>query len=148
MDSKRADAPPEGKETNDELKERVRREQHVAARLRLATERLEGAQQERIWAIVEAHQSGLFVRQIVSATGLGPSRALIARWKETLFPELSADFDGVGLIDAEDFVRDSADRSQPFQSRPLPGKVVLPAIAAGLFADTLRPLPHSPIKVC
>src|SRR5208337_5194291 len=54
--------------------ERVRREQWLAARLRLATERLEGAQRERIWAIVEAHQSGLSIRQIASATGLSPSR--------------------------------------------------------------------------
>jgi len=61
-------------ETRDELKERVRREQWLAARLRLATERLEGAQRERIWAIVEAHQSGLSIRQIASATGLSPSR--------------------------------------------------------------------------
>ena len=61
-------------ETHDELKERVRREQWLAARLPLATERLEGAQQERIWAIVETHQSGLSIRQIASATGLSPSR--------------------------------------------------------------------------
>lgn len=61
-------------ETHDELKERVRREQRLAARLRLATERLEGAQQERIWAVVEAHQSGYSIRQIASATGLSPSR--------------------------------------------------------------------------
>ena len=61
-------------ETHDELKERVRREQRQAARLRLATERLEGAQRERIWAIVDAHQSGLSVRQIAGATGLSSSR--------------------------------------------------------------------------
>src|SRR5712671_2096130 len=59
---------------HDELKERVRREQRLAARLRLATERLEAAQRERIWAIVEAHQSGLSVRRIASATGLSSSR--------------------------------------------------------------------------
>ncbi len=51
-------------ETHDEFQERIRREQQVAARLRLATERLDEAQRERIWAIVEAHQSGLSVRQI------------------------------------------------------------------------------------
>src|SRR3954468_3371600 len=60
--------------THDEFDERIRRERQVAARLRLATERLEGAQRERIWAIVEAHQSGLSVRQIAAATGLSPSR--------------------------------------------------------------------------
>ena len=30
--------------------------------------------QERIWAVVEAHQSGLSIRQIAAATGLSPSR--------------------------------------------------------------------------
>jgi AraC-like DNA-binding protein len=61
-------------ETNDELKERVRREQRLAARLHLATERLEDAQRERIWALVEAHPSGLSIRQIAVATGLSSSR--------------------------------------------------------------------------
>ena len=61
-------------ETNDEFDERIRREQQLAARLRLATERLEEAQRERIWAVVEAHQSGLSVRQIAAATGLSSSR--------------------------------------------------------------------------
>ncbi len=45
----------------------------VRPRLRLATERLEGAQREWLWATVEAHQSGLSIRQIASATGLIPS---------------------------------------------------------------------------
>ncbi len=63
-----------GVETNDEIRERIRREQRLAARLCLATERLEAAQRERIWAIVEAHQSGLSIRQIASGTGLSPSR--------------------------------------------------------------------------
>src|SRR6478735_2825275 len=61
-------------ETNDQFCERIRREQRLTARLRLATERLEEAQRERIWAVVEAHQSGLSIRQIAAATGLGPSR--------------------------------------------------------------------------
>src|SRR5512133_702171 len=61
-------------ETNDEFRERIRREQQFAARLRLATERLEEAQRERIWAIVEAHQLGLSIRQITAATGLSSSR--------------------------------------------------------------------------
>src|SRR4051794_2430777 len=61
-------------ETNDELHERIRREQRLAARLRLATDRLDEAQRERTWAIVEAHQSGLSVRQIAAATGLSSSR--------------------------------------------------------------------------
>ena len=53
---------------------RARREQQIATRLRLATHRLDDAQCERIWAIVEAHQSGLSVRQIAAATGLSSSR--------------------------------------------------------------------------
>jgi AraC-like DNA-binding protein len=61
-------------ETNDEFRERIRREQRLAARLRLATERLEEAQRERIWAVVEAHESGLSIRQIAAATGLSSSR--------------------------------------------------------------------------
>jgi hypothetical protein len=61
-------------ETHDEFEERIRREQQVAARLRLATERLEEAKRERIWAIGEAHQSGLSARQIAAATGLSSIR--------------------------------------------------------------------------
>jgi hypothetical protein len=61
-------------ENHDELRARIRREQRLAARLRLATDRLEEAQRERIWAVVEAHQSGLSIRQIASATGLSSSR--------------------------------------------------------------------------
>ena len=74
LDSPRTDALPGRMETNDEFHERIRREQRLAARLRLATERLEEAQQERIWAVVEAHQSGLSIRQIAAATGLSSSR--------------------------------------------------------------------------
>src|SRR3954463_15390581 len=61
-------------ETNDEFRERIRRDQRIAARLRLAAERLEEAQRERIWAVVEAHESGLSIRQIAAATGLSSSR--------------------------------------------------------------------------
>jgi hypothetical protein len=61
-------------ETHDEFQERIRREQQIAARLRLATQRLDDAQRERVWAIVEAHQEGLSVRQIATATGLSSSR--------------------------------------------------------------------------
>jgi hypothetical protein len=60
--------------TNDEFHERTRRQQRFTARLRLATKRLEEAQRERVWAIVEAHQAGLSVRQIATATGLSSSR--------------------------------------------------------------------------
>src|SRR3954453_2357271 len=61
-------------ETNDQFSERIQREQRLTARLRLATERLEEARRERIWAVVEAHQSGLSIRQIAAATGLSSSR--------------------------------------------------------------------------
>src|SRR5690242_20188289 len=61
-------------ETNDEFQERIQRQQRLTARLRLATERLEEAQRERIWAVVDAHQSGLSIRQIAAATGLSSSR--------------------------------------------------------------------------
>src|SRR3982751_2658728 len=61
-------------ETNDQFGERIQREQRLTARLRLATERLEDAQRERIWAVVEAHECGLSIRQIAAATGLSSSR--------------------------------------------------------------------------
>src|SRR6516162_6834088 len=61
-------------ETHDEFQGRIRREQQIAARLRLATQRLDDAQRERVWAVVEAHQAGLSVRQIAIATGLSSSR--------------------------------------------------------------------------
>src|SRR4051794_39188414 len=61
-------------ETNDQFRERIQREQRLDARRRLATDRLEEAQRERIWAVVEAHQSGLSIRQIAGATGLSSSR--------------------------------------------------------------------------
>jgi hypothetical protein len=40
----------------------------------LATTRLHEAEQERIWAIVAAHEVGLSIRQIATATGLSRSR--------------------------------------------------------------------------
>src|SRR4051812_49641654 len=61
-------------ETNAEFRERIQREQRLTARLRLATERLEDARRERIWAVVDAHQSGLSIRQIAAANGLSSSR--------------------------------------------------------------------------
>lgn len=61
-------------ETNDQICERIRRERRLTSRLRLAKERLEEAQRERIRAVVEAHQTGLSIRQIAAATGLSSSR--------------------------------------------------------------------------
>ena len=61
-------------ETRETFQHRVRYEQQLAARLRLATTRLAEAEQERIWAIVAAHHVGLSIRQIAAATGLSRSR--------------------------------------------------------------------------
>jgi transcriptional regulator with XRE-family HTH domain len=61
-------------ETREQLHQRVRHEQQLKARLRVATARLTEAEQERIWAIVAAHHAGLSIRQIAAATGLSRSR--------------------------------------------------------------------------
>ena len=61
-------------ETCEQFHQRVQHEQQLKARLRVATARLTEAEQERIWAIVAAHYSGLSVRQIAAATGLSRSR--------------------------------------------------------------------------
>ncbi len=58
----------EGMEPHEELTQRVRREQQLIARLRLATTRLADADRERIWAIVAAHEAGLSIRKIVDET--------------------------------------------------------------------------------
>ena len=55
-------------------RQRVRREQQLIARLRLATTWLADADRERIWAIVAAKEAGLSIRQIARATGLSPTR--------------------------------------------------------------------------
>lgn len=56
------------------LRQRVVHQQQILARLRLATVRLADAQLERTWAIVCAHEQGLSIRQIASATDLSSSR--------------------------------------------------------------------------
>src|SRR5438093_1612127 len=61
-------------ETREQLHQRIQREQQLKARLRLATTRLADAEQERLWAIMAAHQAGLSIRQIAAATGLSRSR--------------------------------------------------------------------------
>lgn len=61
-------------EAHEELTQRVRREQQLVARLRLATTRLADADRERIWSIVAAHEAGLSIRKIAAATGLSSSR--------------------------------------------------------------------------
>jgi hypothetical protein len=61
-------------ETPEAWRQRVRREQQLIARLRLATTRLADAERERIWAIVAAKEAGLSIRQTARATGLSPTR--------------------------------------------------------------------------
>jgi predicted transcriptional regulator len=61
-------------ETPEAWQHRVRREQQLIARLRLATTRLADADRERIWAIVAAKEAGLSIRHIARATGLSPTR--------------------------------------------------------------------------
>lgn len=78
----------------EQLKQRVLTEKRVTARLRMATTRVEEAEQERIWAVATAHSSGLSIRKIAAATGLSSSRVhqllmnhvvteLIQQWLET-----------------------------------------------------------------
>ncbi len=61
-------------ETGKALRERVGREQQLMDCLRTATVRFPDAQIERAWAITSAHQSGLSIRRIATATDLSPSR--------------------------------------------------------------------------
>src|SRR5262249_28157848 len=61
-------------ETPEAWQQRVRREQQMIARLRLAVTRLADAERERIWAIVAAKEAGLSIRQIARATGVSPTR--------------------------------------------------------------------------
>jgi hypothetical protein len=61
-------------ETPEALQQRVRREQQMIARLRLAMTRLADAEQERIWGIVAAKEAGLSIRQIARATDVSPTR--------------------------------------------------------------------------
>ena len=61
-------------ETRKALRERVGREQQLIDRLRTATVHFADAQIERAWAISSAHQSGLSIRRIATATDLSPSR--------------------------------------------------------------------------
>ncbi len=62
------------RKTREEIHELVQHEQKLKTRLQLATTRLEEAERERIWAIVAAHNAGLSIRTIATATGLSRSR--------------------------------------------------------------------------
>jgi len=61
-------------ETAGALRQRVQHTRQLRERLQHAAERLREAQQERVWAIVSAHQQGLSIRQIATATGLSAAR--------------------------------------------------------------------------
>jgi IclR helix-turn-helix domain len=61
-------------DTREERHQRFQRDQQTKTRLRMATTRLHEAEQERIWAIVAARDTGLSIRQIATATGLSRSR--------------------------------------------------------------------------
>jgi len=61
-------------ETPEALRQRAQHARQLRERLQRATERLRAAQQERVWAIVSAHQQGLSIRQIATATGLSAAR--------------------------------------------------------------------------
>jgi integrase len=52
-------------ETREALRQCVRREQQLIARLRFATTRLTDADRERIWAIVVVKEAGLSIRKYV-----------------------------------------------------------------------------------
>ena len=61
-------------DTRDERRQHFQHTWQINKRLRLATTRLDDAEQEQIWAIVAARNAGLSIRQIATATGLSRSR--------------------------------------------------------------------------
>jgi len=61
-------------ETVETLRQRVQRTHQLTERLHRASARLTAAQQERVSAIVSAHQQGLSIRQIALATCLSAAR--------------------------------------------------------------------------
>jgi len=61
-------------ETAEIRRQRVQRTHQLTERLHRATVRLTAAQQERVWAIVSAHQQGLSIRQIARTTCLSAAR--------------------------------------------------------------------------
>ncbi len=101
------------------LKQRVRLEQQLIARLRLATTRLADADRERVWAIVAAHQAGLSIRKIAAATGLSSSRVhqLLQSDEAVEIPQWLSQLREPELLD-EDSLRADPSAMQPLiQSR-------------------------------
>jgi hypothetical protein len=58
----------------EQWRERLQREQQVRHSLRVAADRLESAERERVANIAAAHHAGLSVRQIAAAVQLSPAR--------------------------------------------------------------------------
>ncbi len=63
-----------GVDAPEQWRERLQREQQIRHSLRVAADRLESAEQERVANIAAAHQAGLSVRQIAAAVRLSPAR--------------------------------------------------------------------------
>jgi hypothetical protein len=63
-----------GVDASEQWRERLQREQQVRYGLRVAADRLESAEQERVANIAATHQAGLSVRQIAAAVRLSPAR--------------------------------------------------------------------------
>src|SRR5712692_9265084 len=63
-----------GVDAREQWQERLQREQQVRSSLRVAADRLESAEKERVANIAAAHQAGLSVRQIAAAVRLSPAR--------------------------------------------------------------------------
>src|SRR6266545_1314632 len=63
-----------GVDAPEQWRERFQREQLVRHRLRVAAERLDSAEEERVVNVAAAHQAGLSVRQIAAAVRLSPAR--------------------------------------------------------------------------
>ena len=93
---------------------RLQREQQVRHSLRVAADRLESAEQERVANIAAAHQAGLSVRQIAAAVRLSPARV-----HQLLHAPVSAsavrDHHVEGHRDASDAgLRSASQPSQPY----------------------------------
>jgi hypothetical protein len=61
-------------QTAEVLRQRVRQEQQLIERLQAASVRFADAQAERMWTIKSAHEQGLSIRQIATASGVSSSR--------------------------------------------------------------------------
>jgi hypothetical protein len=108
-------------ETREALRQRVQHERQLKTRLQLATTRLEEAECERIWAIVAAHEAGLSIRKIATATGLSRSRI------HQLLQDNDAREIPQWLTHLRD--RDSSSEAQADTERPSPDAVIRAHVA-------------------